>query len=522
MTTGYGRVLEAAEGLDIIESKNGSKFSARCPAHEDRRASLSVAAGDGNKALVFCFAGCSIQDVVSALGLSMTELFGEGRKEWDAAQYIYTDEAGDPLIRVTRTYPKGFRQERWEGGTWKSRVLDTRRTVYNLPEVAKADDLWMVEGEKDVESLRMEGVVATTLMGGTGKWKDEYANQLRGKTIQIIADRDKASRNGHFPGLEGALKVRNGLRGIAKGLQVWLPPEGYKDVTDMLNAGLGLGDLVLHEFDTSTFEPMDWESWSSSDTTWLLEPYIPAGSRVLAFGPAGSLKSLWAMWVAIQLAKEGHKTAYFSLEMSPREVAKRLNKMQPPKDRFKLFRRLSFDSSEDLAAACDLLRGYSLIVIDSWSSVHGDQNNNDEIARLDREFFLPLIEETNASLLVLDNTGQPMMTNQGKITPTWARGASAKGDKMDVTIMFERPEESDNHTARLRVMKMRPDIDMPKPVLVRTDNDEIDFRFIDKQGADLGSMWDSEAPPPPPLPDVPESVLDKLKKAREEMLKETQ
>lgn len=53
----------------------GKGYTARCPAHEDRTASLSVTAGDDGRLLLHCFAGCSVHDVVGAIGLTITELF---------------------------------------------------------------------------------------------------------------------------------------------------------------------------------------------------------------------------------------------------------------------------------------------------------------------------------------------------------------------------------------------------------------------------------------------------------------
>jgi hypothetical protein len=38
--------------------KSGSDWSARCPAHDDRHASLSVSPGDDGRLLLLCHAGC--------------------------------------------------------------------------------------------------------------------------------------------------------------------------------------------------------------------------------------------------------------------------------------------------------------------------------------------------------------------------------------------------------------------------------------------------------------------------------
>ncbi len=53
----------------------GRGWIARCPAHEDKTASLSVAAGDDGRTLLHCFAGCSSADVAHAIGLQLGDLF---------------------------------------------------------------------------------------------------------------------------------------------------------------------------------------------------------------------------------------------------------------------------------------------------------------------------------------------------------------------------------------------------------------------------------------------------------------
>lgn len=55
--------------------KAGGGWTARCPAHADAHASLSVGEGDDGRALVRCFAGCDAEEIVGAVGLSLAELF---------------------------------------------------------------------------------------------------------------------------------------------------------------------------------------------------------------------------------------------------------------------------------------------------------------------------------------------------------------------------------------------------------------------------------------------------------------
>lgn len=68
--------------LDRVR-KAGAGWSARCPAHEDRTASLSIAVGNDGRLLAHCFAGCSVHDVVGAIGLTISDLFP--RRLYDAS-----------------------------------------------------------------------------------------------------------------------------------------------------------------------------------------------------------------------------------------------------------------------------------------------------------------------------------------------------------------------------------------------------------------------------------------------------
>jgi len=67
--------------LPMLEGVRGGpeQYSAKCPAHDDNKQSLSLSQ-DGDKVVLTCHAGCAAQDVVGALGLSMADLFSEPLK----------------------------------------------------------------------------------------------------------------------------------------------------------------------------------------------------------------------------------------------------------------------------------------------------------------------------------------------------------------------------------------------------------------------------------------------------------
>ena len=91
-------------------SANG--WTARCPAHDDAKPSLSVTLGEDQRILAKCFAGCDLAAIVRALGIEVGDLFvgpAPARPEFDAV-YDYRDERGALLFQVVRGRGKRFRQ----------------------------------------------------------------------------------------------------------------------------------------------------------------------------------------------------------------------------------------------------------------------------------------------------------------------------------------------------------------------------------------------------------------------------
>src|SRR3972149_9029939 len=87
------------------QPKGQNQWHARCPAHDDQRASLSIKRGTDGRALLHCFADCGVKKICAALNLKEAALFadGNGRKTTRAAarriveEYPYLDESGELL-----------------------------------------------------------------------------------------------------------------------------------------------------------------------------------------------------------------------------------------------------------------------------------------------------------------------------------------------------------------------------------------------------------------------------------------
>jgi archaellum biogenesis ATPase FlaH len=219
--------------------RSGGELKALCPSHDDKTASLSVR--DGDKGVVVkCFAGCTVEAITAAVGLTVADLFTEEKKSTQTpiimTTYDYTDEAGALLYQVVRFIPKDFRQRRPDGaGGWVWKLDGVRRVLYGLPALQGREVVIVVEGERDVQTLTEHGFTATTNAGGAGKWLDDYSQQFIAagvKQVVVIPDNDP-------PGQEHAEKVRASCCAVGLTVKIvalaGLPKKG--DVSDWFQAG---------------------------------------------------------------------------------------------------------------------------------------------------------------------------------------------------------------------------------------------------------------------------------------------
>ena len=57
--------------------KNGKDYMACCPSHQDRSPSLTIAEKEDGRVLIHCFAGCSPDEVLGAIGLELKDVMPE-------------------------------------------------------------------------------------------------------------------------------------------------------------------------------------------------------------------------------------------------------------------------------------------------------------------------------------------------------------------------------------------------------------------------------------------------------------
>ena len=444
------RVLELLTEKGCQPKSSGSNWHARCPAHEDQKPSLSVAAGDNGCVLVKCHAGCEAADVIAALGLAPRDLFTNGNADAPrqvAETYDYRDEKGAPLFQVVRTNPKGFYCRRPDGGGgWINDMKGVRRVIYRLPDLIAAlrdapEDGCVVhvpEGEKDVARLSSLGFPATTNPGGAGKWGPGYAEQLRAvgaEEVVIFPDNDHPG-DAHARQVASAC-AKAGLRvKIARlpGLPPLRPSHG-EDVSDWLDMGnghdqlaevirqappfsasehgtapTGSDSLALVPLGTLLDEPDEVEDW-------LVDQLLPAGGLSLLAGKPKAGKSTEARSLAMcvargttylgRTAKQG-AVFYLALEEKKSQVRAHFERMGgKAEDSILTFvASMPEDGLAQLEAATRKQRP-ALIIVDTLIRATRLKDANDYAqVSLALEPYLNLARETGAHILLVHHMGK--------------------------------------------------------------------------------------------------------------------
>lgn len=228
--------------------------------------------------------------------------------------YDYQNESGKLVCQTVRTEPKGFYQRRPNPdnkGRWINNLEGIRTFLYHLPQwnsASKQDWQFIVEGEKDVETLEQLGFSATCNPMGAGKWKADYNEYCQGRMITILCHNDE-------PGKRHGLAIANSLHGTATETRlVFLDKELPKgtDVTDLIEKhnweAKDFSELIDK---TSTFVPGETSSQviikKLSDVKpvpirWLWLNRFPQGKLCLLVGNPGVGKSFMSLDMAARIS----------------------------------------------------------------------------------------------------------------------------------------------------------------------------------------------------------------------------
>ena len=263
-----GRFKSFDEFLDLFPARPRLKikggYNVLCPAHDDHDPSLSISLNN-HKILLDCKAGCQNPQILAALNLSQSDLFlNDSQAPIITNTYPYPNKDGQLLYEIVRYNPKTFKVRRpGNNGDWDWGLGNIKPALYHLPDIvraiAKGDNIYVTEGEKDCDSLWKLGLVATTNPFGAGKWKPEYSEMLSGAKAIIVPDNDDEGR-------KHASIVIKSLEGKAKSLAVVEIPQDAKDISEWLEQGhsqedfLSLSPVTPNEYKNTTLTYMPSES----------------------------------------------------------------------------------------------------------------------------------------------------------------------------------------------------------------------------------------------------------------------
>jgi hypothetical protein len=209
------RLIPELLGEQPIEM--AGELKVRCPFHRDTRPSLRINRskqswycdpcdkGGDCFSFVQAYQNSTFPDALVFLAERAGVTSNTGavpdvpRRRTEVAVYDYRDATGTLIYQTVRSEPKDFRQRRPDGkGGWIWNLEGVPRVLYRLPELAGKDAVIICEGEKDVDRCWSLGLPATCNVGGAGKWKAEYTQQLNAagaKRVRVTPDNDEPGRD---------------------------------------------------------------------------------------------------------------------------------------------------------------------------------------------------------------------------------------------------------------------------------------------------------------------------------------
>ena len=339
--------------------RNGRGWMGCCPAHDDDKPSLAISEAEDGRVLLHCHAGCRPEEVVAALGLSMRDLMtgnprpptptkplrnttkgkvlsrGNAKRYPTAAAAIaelervhgprsaywtYRNAVGEPVgvvVRWDKPEGKDYRPVARVDGEWVVGAMPVPRPLYRLPELAGAQQVFVLEGEKAVEALRTLGFLATTSAGGAQAADKSDWSPLAGCEVIVSPDNNEA-------GERYVADVAKCLAAVvpATTLRIMrLPdlPEGG-DVADFIAARRAAGatdDRIRDDIErladqaesalVDTDEPqivlLPMASVKPESVKWLWPGCIPMGKLTVIAGDPGLGKSFLTLDIAARTSR---------------------------------------------------------------------------------------------------------------------------------------------------------------------------------------------------------------------------
>lgn len=396
-------------------------------------------------------------------GIQHGEARSNPRMRTDQPVYDYRNEYGVVVFqvrRVVRDGEKAFYPYKPDGcGGWTKGLDGVAWLPYRLDELVRASGvIYITEGERDADTLARLGVVATTNPFGAGKWArvHEVAKRhLDGKDVVVVADADEKGR-------QHARDVQTRVRGVAKTVRVVEPPLPHKDVSDLIESGGAVTDLVPW----ADNEAGGIKTMGASDIFATLPPYpwlvpgmhIAPGRITLMSGLADVGKTVIAQSIALAVATRrqvwgiytparagrvlhlnGEIGSYLARERYQR-LARAMG-IDPTtlidSDSLRLanFPDVTLDDPDAegrLIAACS---GCVLVIIDSLRAFSGKLNEDKKEIGQALLMLARVSEATGATIIVLHHNRKPGKDDIGGAKQSISGSGSISGGSESIFVM---------------------------------------------------------------------------------------
>ncbi len=281
--------IDAFTSLLSNVKPKGAGYMARCPGHDDDDNSLSIDEGDDGRILLKCFAGCAAEDIVTAVGLDMADLFGKEKgarftppstsaqvhqsaktkdtpylsvisrgvtiEQYAEAKALPADFLRDqglsdtkrnkqPAIRIPYTGANGevlavrYRiNVKGDCFRWKDKAKTHLYGIWRLNEARRAGHVTIVEGESDCHTAWFHSIPAIGVPGASN-WNEE---------------RDAP----HFEGIENIYVVIEPDDG-GDAVQKWVATSAIKDRVNIVSLGEHKDISGLHLANPKAFD-REWQ-----------------------------------------------------------------------------------------------------------------------------------------------------------------------------------------------------------------------------------------------------------------------
>lgn len=424
-------------------------FTARCPFHPDRTASLSVKLSE---AVWMCHAGCGSGGILDfertmfpggnldSWWETITKICGlepnkRGQRNLGTlvATYDYTGPDGKLLFQKLRYEPKNFIQRAPNGkGGWEYRLGSIGKPLYLLPRLLVSSVVMVAEGEKDADALialdwpslsngkSFPPVCATCNFDGAGpgKWQDRYALFFAGKAAVIFPDNDEV-------GKAHAQEVAQSVSRYAHSVKVVEIPglAEHGDVSDYL------ADHTVRDLAELIKKTPYWKTESSEErpffvapsqilkgevaVEWLVPDLIHRGGKGLIVAAPKAGKSMIALdlgvalascqsWLGMKCIAEPIRTGIVSREDGPGMTKRRIKQFAEGRNipmsaldkqlrvnTYEQKRSFSVDSDADLEEIIEWLKKEEIrfCIFDVLNVLHSfDENSNTQMTQVMKRF----------------------------------------------------------------------------------------------------------------------------------------